>query len=389
MTVSATSTSNATLSVDITDSLSINTPYTPNFTSPSQNALLSFTVTAAQDLTLSVYDITGGRIVFEVYKSDGTYVTGTGTSTGVTLPMFDLSAGTYTLRVITRSYSFTVPMMHVMVSTVPTIAVGNITNFSTAIASQSVLFDFSATAGQNLGLGLSGILGNAAWVYDPNGNSIYTAGSCTHWVAGCDISLVNLALSGNYRVFVGSSGTSAMNFNATLSADVTANLSTNTPYTLNLPLPGQEGLLSFTATNAQSLTLTTSAVTTTPANTGVMIAIYNSAGTLLKSVDTATATTINLPLLTAGTYTIRVIPDYAATATLRLTLVSPQDGDLNADGIVNVADVALAERMALGLVTPTANQLLHGDVAPVGGNGVIDIADVARIRRKALGLENF
>lgn len=65
------------------------------------------------------------------------------------------------------------------------------------------------------------------------------------------------------------------------------------------------------------------------------------------------------------------------------------DGDLNGDGVVDAADVAIAERMALGLVTPTAIQLIHGDVAPAGGNGVIDAADVARIGRKALGLENF
>ena len=67
-----------------------------------------------------------------------------------------------------------------------------------------------------------------------------------------------------------------------------------------------------------------------------------------------------------------------------------RDGDLNGDGVVDVADVALAERIALGLITPTADQLAHGDVAPAGApDGVIDAADVARILRKALGLETF
>ncbi len=66
------------------------------------------------------------------------------------------------------------------------------------------------------------------------------------------------------------------------------------------------------------------------------------------------------------------------------------DGDLNGDAIVDAADVALAERMALGLITPTADQLTHADVAPAGTpDGVIDAADVSRIRRKALGLETF
>lgn len=67
-----------------------------------------------------------------------------------------------------------------------------------------------------------------------------------------------------------------------------------------------------------------------------------------------------------------------------------RDGDLNGDGVVDVADVFLAERIALGLITPTANQLTHGDVAPAGApDGVVNIADVVRIRRKALGLEGF
>ena len=65
-------------------------------------------------------------------------------------------------------------------------------------------------------------------------------------------------------------------------------------------------------------------------------------------------------------------------------------GDLNGDGVVDVADVLLAEQMALGLITPTATQLLQADVAPKGApDGIIDAADVARIKRKALGLETF
>jgi hypothetical protein len=65
---------------------------------------------------------------------------------------------------------------------------------------------------------------------------------------------------------------------------------------------------------------------------------------------------------------------------------APANGDLNGDGVVDAADVALAERMALGLTTPSANQLAHGDI---NGDGVIDTADVEHIRRKALGLESF
>jgi pseudomonalisin len=76
------------------------------------------------------------------------------------------------------------------------------------------------------------------------------------------------------------------------------------------------------------------------------------------------------------------------------TVTPPHDGDINGDGVVDAADVMLAEQITLGLLTPTANQLAHGDVAPlVNGvpapDGKVDVSDVLIIERKALGLVNF
>jgi len=66
------------------------------------------------------------------------------------------------------------------------------------------------------------------------------------------------------------------------------------------------------------------------------------------------------------------------------------DGDLNNDGIVNIVDVLFAARISAGLMTPTPDQLDHGDVAPAGNpNGKIDAVDVMRILRKHEKLENF
>ena len=66
------------------------------------------------------------------------------------------------------------------------------------------------------------------------------------------------------------------------------------------------------------------------------------------------------------------------------------DGDLNGDGIVNIVDVLFAARISGGLMTPTPDQLDHGDVAPSGNpNGKIDAVDVMRILRKHEKLENF
>lgn len=59
---------------------------------------------------------------------------------------------------------------------------------------------------------------------------------------------------------------------------------------------------------------------------------------------------------------------------------------MNEDGTVDVADLALLEQMALGVITPTFTQLSHGDVAPVGNpDGVIDAVDVDRLGQIIIG----
>lgn len=68
-------------------------------------------------------------------------------------------------------------------------------------------------------------------------------------------------------------------------------------------------------------------------------------------------------------------------------------GDLNGDKRVTAADATLALRIAVGLRTPTPEQLLAGDVAPKQankiGDGRISIADVTRILRTAVGLDKL
>ncbi len=69
-------------------------------------------------------------------------------------------------------------------------------------------------------------------------------------------------------------------------------------------------------------------------------------------------------------------------------------GDMNNDGTVDIADALRALRIAAGLITPSASELGHGDVAPmVNGvpqpDGRIDIGDVVVLLRKSVGLVNW
>ena len=73
---------------------------------------------------------------------------------------------------------------------------------------------------------------------------------------------------------------------------------------------------------------------------------------------------------------------------------SVADGDLNGDGLVNTADALLSTRIVMGQLTPTQDQIYHGDVAPlVNGipvsDGLFSLGDALVIQRKALGLISF
>jgi len=83
----------------------------------------------------------------------------------------------------------------------------------------------------------------------------------------------------------------------------------------------------------------------------------------------------------------------SASKTASLTVILP-DGDLNGVGGADVAAALKALKIAAGTLQPTAEDLLHGDVAPLTNgapspDGKIDVADALLILRKAIGLVTF
>jgi len=81
------------------------------------------------------------------------------------------------------------------------------------------------------------------------------------------------------------------------------------------------------------------------------------------------------------------------------SLAAGPDGDVaplgNRDSIVNVGDALVALRFALGLETPTQDDTVYGDVAPLDADGqpqpdgTITVGDALVILRKALGLVDW
>jgi hypothetical protein len=81
------------------------------------------------------------------------------------------------------------------------------------------------------------------------------------------------------------------------------------------------------------------------------------------------------------------------TKTTGLNVIFP-DGAFKGNGVPDITDALKALRIAVGLVIPSADDMLHGDVAPlVNGvpapDGKIDVADAPLILKKVVGLINF
>jgi len=97
----------------------------------------------------------------------------------------------------------------------------------------------------------------------------------------------------------------------------------------------------------------------------------------------------NLLIADTLNHRVRLI---AQVAEVKPTYIS---GDLNGDGKVDLRDVLLAMRIAVGLIKPSSLQILAGDVAPVQvfadarrvGDGRITLLDVLRLLRRVAGLK--
>ena len=98
-------------------------------------------------------------------------------------------------------------------------------------------------------------------------------------------------------------------------------------------------------------------------------------------------------LVTGGVYGngLRDVYDYDLQGRLvqsaSAPAVIPADGDLNADGVIDVGDLVILIRIVHEIVTPTAEQAVRGDVHPLGApDGVLDLRDYLRLQRMVLGL---
>jgi hypothetical protein len=254
---------------------------------------------------------------------------GSATSSGnsVTVNLPSLTAGTYSVLIV-PAYGASATMQVTLAAGVGGALTfnGTTTTYSSTVPGENAYFTFSGTAGQDLGVGLTNLTLSpgspnyvTVYVYKPDGTQLtYQYCYLTSPGAGCQLSLTNLPTTGTYKIQVVPSATQTMSFKFTPSQDVAGTLVLNTPQNVTL-VSGQNTWLSFTATAGQTVAVSATSIVTTPASQSVTMTVYNSSGTSVGSATSSgNSVTVNLPSLTAGTYSVLIVPAYAASATMQV-----------------------------------------------------------------------
>jgi hypothetical protein len=208
---------------------------------------------------------------------------------------------------------------------------------------QYAYLNFTATQGENLGLGLSNLTvtdtstprSSVAYVavYAPDGTSWNYNPSCQP--PACDVNLGAAPVTGTYTMVVQPYpfGTGTLSFDATLSDDWVVPLPANTTTAMNLSRSGQNGRFTFDAVAGTTVAVQIGGITTTPANQLVTLTVLKPDGSILVGTANATCYTFNLTNLPAtGTYTVFVDPANGATASLSATYVANPNTPLPVGG---------------------------------------------------------
>lgn len=366
----------AIASHEVTGILTPNTPFNVNISRRGQSGRLTFPGNAGSTVAVRIGGITtaptGSSLALAVLRPDGTSLTSASATAGTTFYLANLpTTGTYTL-LINPSGGATANLTASLLPSLNTVVPVDSTTggaIGTTVSGQPVYFTFTGTAGENLGLGISGLTITdtsnppstyaSLTVYRPDGVALSGTGACSFGY--CGINLLNLPSSGTYGVVVQPApyGTGTLSFTAAVSHEVTGTLISNTPLAVNLARPGQNGRLSFQGTAGSTVGLQIGGITTNPSNQAVSLTVLRPNGTSLAGTRVSAGTTLNLANLPeTGTYSVFIDPDSGATSTLTATLVPIQSVVLPTDDSPHVYSTTLSGQGAYFSFTGTAGENL-------------------------------
>lgn len=291
-----------------------------------QDARFTFTASAGDSLAIDLSDSSLSprpqSLNVSVWKPDG----GRAKSCSATPPaplycdLYTLSAaGAYTVTVDPAfgafgSFNLDLKQGPMLQSTDPPTA------FAPPGVSETARFRFSATAGQNLTLGLANLaydIGSSSSgfsVFAPNGTAVGAAGTCNTITGGgyCRWSGKNLPQTGTYSVLVQPPAGARISGDVTLSEEITGALAPFTAEAVNATRQGQIARYTFAGTSGDSTSVKLVGASTAPAGRTLGLYVYQPSGAVLASTTVAanaSASFLNFASLPAsGTYSVVVDP---------------------------------------------------------------------------------
>jgi large repetitive protein len=295
--------------------------------------------------------------------------TGTGTYSVVIAPPTTVTSASFTLQ------------LSVPVTGTLTVGSASSTAVTIARAGQFARYTFTATAGQNLGVGLSDLVITPTavttanlTVYRPDETALTTV-VCYVSNGGCALNLNNLA-AGTYSVVASMTQPSTGSFKLQVNSDVVGTLATNVASSVSLK-PGQNARYTFSGTAGQSVGIELSQLATAPSGKGVTIHVYRPADSITVSGASfsgywrtvginGAGSTLALPTLpVTGTYTVIVDDSYsgvAATFALKVNAGSTLVANAAAANVTTTAagqnprytfDVAVGATVSIGITSLT------------------------------------
>jgi hypothetical protein len=262
---------------------------------------------------------------YTVYRPDGVSLKTGSTASGLAWILANLpQSGEYTLLVDPANGA--TASSRLVLTTRRLDRDGPSVEVQTAWPGAPAYLQFTALAGANLGLGLSGLTTSdgktvTARIYGPSGSQVGSAVTCFPSYGGCDFNLSDLA-AGEYALIVeANNGTQTMSLEATLSSDLAGTLVRDVPQSVTLSRYGQNARLSFSGTSGEVLYLRVSAQSTQPSGRTVYYRVYKPDGALWTTLSASAAQSLTLPALPAsGGYAVLVDPIYGATGAVTVTL---------------------------------------------------------------------
>jgi hypothetical protein len=247
--------------------------------------------------------------------------------------------------------------------------------FNTSTAGESARFRFSATAGQNVTVGIDTLAhipasssASSLTLFKPDGSQLATQSCYTSNPGGrCKIGAANLPVTGVYAVVVTPPAGARVTGNITLSEDQTASLTAGQEADVAVNRTGQSVRYSFSGTAGDYLGIDLVNVSTTPIGQTVTLTAYKPDGSLFFGIGSYPATTRNyliLPALpTTGTY--KVVADAAYGATWQGRIALRAAATMAIDGAARALATTYQGQVARLTFSATSGQRLE-----FGGSGL-------------------